>query len=72
MTECPTCKSTAPHLHPAAQHGGEVEFCADSFHLTPTPQNKPEYIRGVIAKQRAAGDWWPEGNALEAALNARS
>lgn len=52
MTECSSCKSTAPHLHPAVQHGGEVEFCVDSFHLTPTPQNKPEYIDAVHEKRQ--------------------
>lgn len=29
---CPTCDSTAPHLHPAVQQGGEVEICKDAWH----------------------------------------
>lgn len=53
MNECPTCKSTAPHMHPSVQHGGEVEMCADPFHLIRTPQNKPEYRAAVIAKRNA-------------------
>ena len=46
---CPTCKSPAPHQHPAMQHEGEVELCRDAYHLTPTPQNKPQYIAAVRA-----------------------
>jgi hypothetical protein len=46
-SHCPTCGSSAPHMHPAIQHEGEVQVCADSFHLTPTPQNRPEYINAV-------------------------
>lgn len=44
---CPTCGSSAPHMHPAVQHEGEVSVCADDFHLTPTVQNRPEYIAAV-------------------------
>jgi hypothetical protein len=50
---CPACGSTAPHLHPAVQHEGEVKLCADPFHLTPTPQNKPDYIAAVEASRAA-------------------
>lgn len=52
---CPTCSATAPHMHPAVQHDGEVEICADAFHLRVTPQNKPEYIAAVRAKREAQG-----------------
>lgn len=48
---CPTCGSSAPHMHPAVQHEGEVEICTDDFHLTPTNQNTPAYIAGVLAKR---------------------
>lgn len=34
-------------MHPAVQHEGEVSVCADDFHLTPTIQNRPEYIEAV-------------------------
>lgn len=55
MSECPRCKSTAPHLHPAVQHEGEVALCTDAYHLTPTPQNTPEYIRDVeTARERSS------------------
>lgn len=47
MVTCPTCGSKAPHLHPALQDGGEVHLCTDAFHLTPTQQNRPEYIEAV-------------------------
>lgn len=50
--ECPRCGSDKPHLHPAVQFEGEVETCTDDFHLTPTPQNKPEYIERVLEKRR--------------------
>lgn len=52
MDHCPTCGSSAPHMHPAVQHEGEVEVCADNFHLTPTPQNRASYIEAVRAKQK--------------------
>jgi hypothetical protein len=32
MTNCPTCDSPAPNLHPAVQHEGEVQGCDDDFH----------------------------------------
>ncbi len=32
---CPTCASPKPRLHPAVQHGGEVEICKDAFHSRP-------------------------------------
>ena len=48
---CPRCGSSAPHMHPAVQHEGEVEICTDDFHLTPTNQNTPVYIAGVLDKR---------------------
>lgn len=48
---CPHCKSSAPHMHPAVQHEGEVELCTHDYHLQPTPQNTPEYIARVIEKR---------------------
>ena len=59
---CPTCTSPAPHLHPAVQHEGEVEVCADSFHLSVTSQNRAEY-RAKVAKKR--GDRPAEGGSDE-------
>lgn len=53
MTKCNTCGSTAPHLHPPVQVGGEVEVCGDSFHLTITPQNKLSFIIEVERKRMA-------------------
>lgn len=50
---CQRCGSAAPHMHPAVQHEGEVEICADDFHLRSTPQNTPEYIAAVLAKRAA-------------------
>lgn len=55
MTNCPTCQSTHPHLHPAVQFEGEVETCSDAFHLTPTPQNTAAYIAGVRQKRKEKG-----------------
>lgn len=43
--QCPRCGSTAPHLHPAVQEGGEVQPCRDAWHKRVTPQNTPEKIR---------------------------
>jgi hypothetical protein len=51
MTRCPRCNSTAPHMHPAVQHEGEVELCTHDFHLMPTRQNVPAYIAAVRSKQ---------------------
>jgi hypothetical protein len=63
---CPTCGSSKPHLHPAVQHGGEVVLCADPFHLTPTPQNLPEYISAVEGAReiKAARDDWNRRNGV--------
>jgi hypothetical protein len=59
MERCPRCDSPAPHLHPAVQFEGEVETCPDAYHLTPTPQNTPEYIRSVEAKRAAIKEFKP-------------
>ena len=53
MQTCKTCGSTAPHMHPAVQVGGEVEVCGDSFHLTITPQNRLSFIIEVERKRMA-------------------
>lgn len=54
MTDkCPRCESPHPHLHPAMQFEGEVQTCTHDFHLTPTNQNRPEYIAEVHAARRA-------------------
>lgn len=55
---CPHCDSPHPHLHPAVQAEGEVEVCIHDFHLTPTPQNRPEYIAGVHAKRAKISERW--------------
>ena len=49
--KCQKCGSRHPHLHPSVQSGGEVELCTNDFHLTPTNQNKHEYIKAVIEKR---------------------
>ena len=38
MTECPTCRSPEPRLHPAVAPDGEVtHICKDKFHdMKPT------------------------------------
>jgi hypothetical protein len=41
---CPTCDSSAPHLHPAIQCGGEVSPCSDAYHCRVTPENTPDKI----------------------------
>lgn len=46
---CPRCGSTAPHLHPAVQEGGEVSPCPDRFHAQVTPENTNERIGLVRA-----------------------
>lgn len=51
---CPRCGSPKPHLHPAVQVEGEVQVCPDDFHLTATPQNRPEYIEAVRLAKAAA------------------
>ena len=53
MNKCSTCNSKQPHLHPAVQLGGEVQICADAFHLTPTLQNPPQFIALVEAARAA-------------------
>ncbi len=54
-SECKTCRSKKPNLHPSMQVGGEVEICVAPFHLIPTPENKPEYIALVKQKRAATG-----------------
>lgn len=51
MRNCPRCGSSAPRMHPAVQHEGEVELCTHEFHLCPTNQNTPKYIAAVEAKR---------------------
>lgn len=51
---CPRCNAPHPHLHPAMQFEGEVETCTHDYHLTPTPENRPEYIALVRAKRAEA------------------
>ncbi len=46
--KCPTCKSPAPHLHPATQHEGEVFPCHDAYHRQVTPENTPEKIEELF------------------------
>lgn len=50
---CPRCGSRKPHLHPAIQHGGEVQVCNDAFHLRITSENTPEKIRAAGLGQAA-------------------
>ncbi len=50
---CPACNSPAPHLHPAVQFEGEVETCADDYHLIPTNQNSAKHLAAVVAKRAA-------------------
>lgn len=69
---CPTCGSTAPHMHPAIQHEGEVELCADAFHLTPTRQNRPEYIAAVQAMTSPSTDALVESMRSLADCDARA
>lgn len=51
---CPTCESTAPHLHPAMQHGGEVQPCPDAWHTAP---HHPAGRAASIKKKAEANDW---------------
>jgi flavin-dependent thymidylate synthase len=39
-SNCPTCGSPSPTLHPAVQHEGEVQPCADPWHGPLHPQAK--------------------------------
>lgn len=42
MQHCPTCDSPAPQLHPAVQHEGEVQPCADPYHEQPWESVPPD------------------------------
>lgn len=58
-TKCPSCKSPAPHLHPAVQHGGEVMLCRDPFHMMVTAENTDQRrteVARLIRAQSAPGD----------------
>src|SRR6218665_1687488 len=53
--QCKTCGSSAPHMHPAAQHEGEVHICPDAFHTTVTNQNVPtdaSILKGRVVEIR--------------------
>lgn len=56
--KCPTCNSRDPHLHPATAFEGEVEVCADDYHLIRTAQNTERHIAAVMEKRarKAAQD----------------
>lgn len=43
---CPRCDSPEPHLHPAAQHEGEVSVCPDDFHKRVTNRSRPPSEEG--------------------------
>ncbi|QUT04038.1 hypothetical protein KFK14_12865 [Sphingobium phenoxybenzoativorans] len=52
---CPTCNSRDPHLHPATAFEGEVEVCADEYHLIPTASNTEAHRKPVLEKRAAKG-----------------
>ncbi len=52
---CPTCSSSAPHLHPTTEDGREL-WCHDYFHATITAENTPARVSALAAHLRAQGD----------------
>lgn len=55
-TKCPTCESPSPELHPAVQHEGEVEICADPWHASARiPVGYQRRADGALEKNPTAG-----------------
>jgi Zn finger protein HypA/HybF involved in hydrogenase expression len=49
IARCPRCDSPDPQLHPAVQHGGEVQPCPHRFHMIVTAANTEERIEETQA-----------------------
>jgi hypothetical protein len=66
-TQCPTCQSPEPRLHPAVSGGGEVTgICPDSFHdkATVPPETVAaisRFKREAQAAMRGDNEWHPPG-----------
>jgi hypothetical protein len=70
QSQCKTCGSKAPHLHPAVQYEGEVMICRDPFHnrFRLDPHRFAQRVEPPFLGFNARDDWEAERHLAEQAM----